>query len=42
MTKTEATIAVRNSEMSKALINDRCFVEHDSVDEWADIIYESI
>lgn len=42
MNEIEATRAVRDSYMSKALMVDKDFVEHDTVEEWADIIYGEI
>ena len=42
MNEIEAVRAVRNSYMSQALKMDKDFVEHDTVEEWADIIYDEI
>lgn len=42
MNEIEAAHAVRDSYMSQALRMDKDFVEHDTVEEWADIIYDEI
>ncbi|MBR5596619.1 MAG: hypothetical protein IKW30_04340 [Lachnospiraceae bacterium] len=42
MNEIEAARAVRNSYMSQALKLDKDFVEHDTVEEWADIIFDEI
>ena len=42
MNEIEAARAVRDSYMSQALRMDKDFVEHDTVEEWADIIYDEI
>lgn len=42
MNEIEAVRAVRNSYMSQALKMDKDFVEHDTVEEWADIIFDEI
>ena len=42
MSETEAARAVRNSYLSKALLADNDFVEHDTVEEWADFIHEEL
>lgn len=42
MSEIEAARAVRNSYMASALERDKDFVEHDTVEEWADIIYDEI
>lgn len=42
MNEIEAARAVRDSYMSSALEHDKNFVEHDTVEEWADIIYNEI
>lgn len=42
MNEIEATRAVRDSYMSQALRTDKDFVEHDTVEEWADIIYDEV
>lgn len=38
MNELEAYRAVQNSFLSKALQRDRCYVEHDTVEEWAEFI----
>ena len=38
----EATRAVRDSYLSKALAMDKDFVDHDTVEEWAEFIYDEI
>lgn len=42
MNELEAYRAVQNSYLSEALIQDKNFVEHDTVEEWADFIREEI
>lgn len=42
MNEIEAERAVRTSYLSKALANDKDFVEHDTVEEWAELIHEEI
>ena len=42
MDEIAATRAVRDSYLSKALMRDNGFVEHDTVEEWAEFIYEEI
>lgn len=42
MTEIEAQRAVRDSYLSKALKRDSGYVEHDTVEEWADFVYEEI
>ena len=42
MSELEAYRAVQNSYLSKALQRDKDYVEHDTVEEWADIIYNEI
>lgn len=42
MNEIEAIRAVRDSYMSQALRTDKDFVEHDTVEEWADIIYDEV
>lgn len=42
MTEVEAHRAVRDSYLSLALERDNGYVEHDTVEEWADFIYEEI
>ena len=40
MSEIEAQKAVRDSYLSLALKRDKNYVEHDSVEEWADFVYE--
>ena len=42
MNEIEAARAVRDSYLSKALANDKDFVEHDTVEEWAEFVYDEI
>ena len=42
MNELEAYRAVQNSYLSEALIQDKNFVEHDTVEKWADFIREKI
>jgi hypothetical protein len=42
MSEIEAAYAVRDSYLSTALKVDRDFVEHDTVEEWADFIYDKV
>jgi hypothetical protein len=42
MNEIEATRAVRDSYLSCALKMDKDFVEHDTVEEWADFIYNEV
>lgn len=42
MNEIEAARAVRDSYLSKALAKDKDFVEHDTVEEWAEFIYDEI
>lgn len=42
MSEIEAVRAIRNSYLSKALENDKGFVEHDTVEEWAEFVYDEI
>lgn len=42
MNEIEAAHAVRNSYLSEALKKDRDFVEHDTVEEWAEFIHNEI
>ena len=42
MSELEAYRAVQNSYLSEALQRDKDYVEHDTVEEWADIIYNEI
>ena len=42
MNEIEAARAVRDSYLSKALANDKDFVEHDTVEEWAEFIHDEI
>ena len=42
MSEFEAARAVRDSYLSKALVKDKNFVEHDTVEEWAEFIYDEI
>ena len=37
-----AARAVRDSYLSKALAMDKDFVDHDTVEEWAEFIYDEI
>ncbi len=39
-TEIEAHQAVKNSYLTIALKKDNNYVEHDTVDEWADFIYD--
>lgn len=40
MSELEAQKAVQDSYLSLALKRDKNYVEHDSVEEWADFVYE--
>jgi hypothetical protein len=42
MNEIEAARAVRDSYLSSALKMDKDFVEHDTVEEWADFIYDEV
>lgn len=42
MDEVEAHRAVRNSYLSEALRRDKDYVEHDTVEEWAEFIYEEV
>lgn len=42
MDEIEAAHAVRDSYLSKELVNDKGFIEHDTVEEWAEFIYDEI
>ena len=42
MNEIEAARAVRDSYLSTALANDNDFVEHDTVEEWAEFINREI
>lgn len=42
MNEIEAVRAVRDSYLSKALATDKDFVEHDTVEEWAEFIYNEM
>lgn len=42
MNEIEAHRAVQNSYLSKALQRDKDYVEHDTVEEWAEFIYHEI
>ena len=42
MTEVEAHRAVRDSYLSSALQRDKDYVEHDTVEEWADFIYDEV
>lgn len=42
MNEVEAARAVRDSYLSKALEKDKDFVEHDTVEEWAEFIHDEI
>lgn len=42
MSESEAESAVRNSYLSQELTDDSDFVEHDTVEEWAEFIHEEL
>ena len=42
LNEVEAARAVRDSYLSKALAMDKDFVDHDTVEEWAEFIYDEI
>lgn len=42
MNEVEAARAVRDSYLSKALEKDKDFVEHDTVEEWAEFIHDEM
>lgn len=42
MNEVEAHRAVQNSYLSEALRRDKNYVEHDTVQEWAEFIYNEI
>ena len=42
MTEMEASRAVHDSYLSGALTADKDFVDHDTVEEWAEFIYDEI
>ena len=42
MNEIDAQRAVRDSYLSKALSRDKDYVEHDTVEEWADFIYDEV
>lgn len=42
MREMDAQRAVRNSYLSIALERDKDYVEHDTVEEWADFVFEEI
>lgn len=42
MNEVEAYRAVQNSYLSEALRRDKNYVEHDTVQEWAELIYNEI
>lgn len=42
MNEIEAARAVRDSYLSKALFCDKDFVEHDTVEEWAEFVYDEV
>jgi hypothetical protein len=42
MNELEAERAVRCSYLSSALMTDKDFVEHDTVEEWADYVFEEV
>ena len=42
LNEVEAVRAVRDSYLSKALAMDKDFVDHDTVEEWAEFIYDEI
>lgn len=42
MNEIEAHCAIRDSYLSKALMQDKDYVVHDTVEEWADFIYAEV
>ncbi|MBD5462242.1 MAG: hypothetical protein HDR24_04175 [Lachnospiraceae bacterium] len=42
MDEVSATRAVRDSYLSKALVNDPDYTMHDTVEEWASYVYHEI
>lgn len=42
MGEKKAYRAVRDSYLSRALAQDKDFVEHDTVEEWAEFIHEEV
>ena len=42
MNEMDAMRAVHDSYLSKALMMDRDFVEHDTVEQWAEFIHDEI
>lgn len=42
MNEVEAHRAVRNSYLSEALRRDKGYVEHDTVEEWAEYIHKEV
>ena len=42
LNEVEAARAVRDSYLSKARAMDKDFVDHDTVEEWAEFIYDEI
>lgn len=42
MNEVEAHRAVRDSYLSEALRRDKAYVEHDTVEEWAEFIHEEV
>lgn len=42
MNEIEAYRAVRDSYLSKALKRDKNYVEHDTVEEWAEFVYDEV
>lgn len=42
MNEVEAHRAVRDSYLSEALRRDKDYVEHDTVEEWAEFIHEEV
>ena len=40
MSETEAHRAIQDSYLSEALKRDNGFADHDTIEEWADSIYE--
>lgn len=42
MNEMDAQRAVRNSHLTVALEHDKNYVEHDTVEEWADFIWEEV
>lgn len=42
MSELEAYRAVRDSYLSEALQRDKSYVEHDTIEEWAEFVYSEI